>query len=356
LCKTKLDQSTTAMEERPQRADFAPSLKIRDGVAPGLLPSWRSFMTAMRILVTGGAGFIGSQIARRLLAEGHEVVIIDNLFTGTRRNVPLAAVFIEGDIGRGETIASIPDLPFDAVCHLAAQSSGAVSMEQPLYDIQTNAVSTLLLTRWCQQRGVRRFIYASSMAVYGNPVDLPVGEDAPLVPLSYYGVSKLASEHLLRLASRSIAVTALRMFNVYGPGQNMANLRQGMASIYLAYILKGGEVPVTGSLDRFRDFVYIDDVVEAWINVLLRPSTPSLAYNIGSGTGTTVRDLLRFLIAACNLPPDHPVRELPAPAGDQFGLTADARRAADELGWKARMPVDEGMRRMVAWARSEIHG
>jgi UDP-glucose 4-epimerase len=140
------------------------------------------------------------------------------------------------------------------------------------------------------------------------------------------------------------------MFNVYGPGQNLANLRQGMASIYLAYLLQGQEVPVTGSLERFRDFVYIDDVIEAWMTVLQRPATASPVYNIGSGQPTTVRDLLGLLIAACGLPPEHPVRQLTAPPGDQFGLYADARRAAAELGWTARTPLSEGLRRMAAWA------
>lgn len=308
-------------------------------------------MGAMRILVTGGAGFIGSRLARRLLADGHAVVIVDNLFTGHRQNVPVGAQLVEGDIGQEATLAALPDGPFDAVCHLAAQSSGAVSMEQPLYDIQTNAVSTLLLIRWCEKRRVRRFLYASSMAVYGNPAAVPVDENAPVSPVSYYGVSKLASEHLLRVAGNSwVRPTALRMFNVYGPGQNLANLRQGMASIYLAYLLKGQEVPVTGSLERFRDFVYIDDVVDAWARVLQQPDTPSLAYNIGSGRPTQVRELLRLLIETCGLPSDHPVRTLSAPPGDQFGLYANVERAAAELGWKAQTPLAEGIRRMVEWA------
>jgi len=314
-------------------------------------------MNRLTVLVTGGAGFIGSVLARRLVAEGHRVVVVDNLSTGRSDNVIAGVEFVLGDVGQPETIARLPDLRYDAVCHLAAQSSGAVSMEQPLYDLQTNAGSTVLLARWCQQRNIGRFIYASSMAVYGNPTALPVAEEAALVPLSYYGVSKLASEHMLRLADRAgLSSTSLRMFNVYGPGQNMENLRQGMASIYLAYLLKGVEVPVTGSLDRFRDFVYIDDVIDAWMTVLLRPATPSPVYNIGSGIPTRVDELLRGLIAACGLPADHPIKVQAAPPGDQFGLSADCRRASEELGWSARMPVGDGLRRMVAWAKGPAHG
>lgn len=311
-------------------------------------------MHRMTVLVTGGAGFIGSCLARRLLAEGHHVVVVDNLSTGMRTNVPGAAAWVEGDIGRPETIAALPDLPYDAVCHLAAQSSGAVSMEQPAYDMQTNAVSTVLLARWCAQRGVKRFVYASSMAVYGNPATSPVTEQEPTLPLSYYGVSKLTSEHVLRLAATSgLATTAFRMFNVYGPGQNLANLRQGMASIYLAYLLKGEAVPVTGSLERYRDFVFIDDVLDAWMTAVTRPSTPSPVYNLGSGKPTTVRALLTALLAACELPADYPIRELTAPPGDQFGLFADSQRAAAELDWRARVPLETGLRKMVAWAKTQ---
>lgn len=313
-------------------------------------------MKRLTVLVTGGAGFIGSALARRLVADGHVAVVVDNLSTGRRDNLLPGVEFVEGDIGDPGTIAQLPDLAFDAVCHLAAQSSGAVSMERPLYDIQTNAVSTVLLVRWCQQRNIQRFLYASSMAVYGNPAAVPVAEDAPLLPVSYYGVSKLASEHVLRVAaSGGLAATALRMFNVYGPGQNLANLRQGMASIYLAYLLNGQEVPVTGSLDRFRDFVYIDDVIGVWINVLGRPATPSLVYNIGSGVATTVQHLLQNLIEACGLPADHPVRVQPGPPGDQFGLSANCHRAQGELSWTAQTPLRTGLRTMVDWARAQGH-
>lgn len=314
----------------------------------------RVSMNRMTVLLTGGAGFIGSCLARRLLAEGHTVVVVDNVFTGKLSNVPEGALFVQGDVGRPETYSSLPDLHYDTVCHLAAQSSGAVSMEQPLYDMQTNAVSTVLLARWSQQRLIKRFVYASSMSVYGASRS-PVAEDALSAPLSYYGISKLASEHVLRLISASgIMTTTFRMFNVYGPGQNLENLRQGMASIYLAYLLKGESVPVTGALGRYRDFVYIDDVVNAWMVALAKPiAARSSVYNLGSGVPTTVRSLLDLLIAACGLPADHPVSELPAQAGDQFGLFADVRRADIELGWRSRMPLEEGIRRMVDWARTQ---
>jgi UDP-glucose 4-epimerase len=304
--------------------------------------------------VTGGAGFIGSHLARRLIAEGHRVAVVDNLSSGLRENVPPQAEFVELDLGRADCLEFLPSGDFDAVCHLAAQSSGPASADMPYLDLQVNAASTLQLSRWCLARRVPRFLYASSMAVYGNPPASPVGEDGPCEPVSYYGVSKLTSEHLLRLAAREgLNVTSFRMFSVYGPGQNLGNLRQGMVSIFLAYLMRGVEVPVTGSLNRFRDFVYIDDVIEAWLRALTLPATPAATYNLGSGHPTTVRELLAALLQAMQLPADYPIRELPGSASDQFGLYADIGRAQTDLGWLPRIMMSEALDRMAAWAKTQ---
>lgn len=304
----------------------------------------------MRVLLTGGAGFIGSHLARRLAGRGDTVTIVDNLSNGRRDNVPAGCRLLELDAGVPGMLAALPDV--DAVVHFAAQSSGPLSAELPYLDLQANAASTLLLSRWCLERGVGRFLYASSMAIYGNPPTLPVPEDAPAVPLSYYGVSKLTSEHLLRLAAREgLRFTALRFFSVYGPGQNLDNLKQGIVSIYLAYLLRSNEIPVTGSLDRFRDLVHVDDVVAACVTALDRESTPSAAYNIGGGRPVTVRELIAALIRATGVPADFPIRELPGSSSDQFGLYADISRAARDLGWTPTVDLERGLCDMVAWAK-----
>jgi UDP-glucose 4-epimerase len=306
----------------------------------------------MRVLVTGGAGFIGSALARRLISLGHSVVLIDNLSTGHRANVPAEAGLVEADVADPRALEQIADPRFDVVCHLAAQSSGPRSADVPYLDFQTNAASTLLLTQWCLMHHVPRFVYASSMAAYGNPPAASVAETAPCDPVSYYGVSKLTSERLLGLASsRGLQVTSLRMFSVYGPGQDLGNLHQGMVSIFLAYLLRGVEVPVIGSLERFRDFVYIDDVIDCWMAVLSRDATPAPAYNVGTGRPTTVRELLAALTRALGLPPRHPIRELAGSPSDQFGLCADVTRVAADIGWTSTVSLDEGLRRMVGWAR-----
>jgi UDP-glucose 4-epimerase len=287
------------------------------------------------------------------LDAGHEVVVVDNLSTGKHENVPEGAEFLELDLARPGFLSEMPNGKFGAVCHLAAQSAGALSAEKPLYDLQANAASTLLLSRWCLEQGVSRFLYASSMVIYGNVETVPVTETTPCVPRSYYGVSKLTSEHLLRLAAADgLSVTSFRMFSVYGPGQDLGNLKQGMVSIYLAYLLRGVEVPVTGSLDRFRDFIYVDDVADIWVRALNVPFTPAATYHVGSGRPTTVRELLCALIAALELPSDYPIRELAGSASDQFGLYADISQARTDLGWGPYTELADGLRAMVDWARS----
>lgn len=305
-----------------------------------------------KYLVTGGAGFIGSAISKKLIRLGHEVTLVDDLSTGSRDNVPEEATFMELDLSDSKFVDKLPlsSGRFDAVCHLAAQSSGPQSRKMPHLDLQVNAASTLLLSRWCIDNGINRFLYASSMAVYGNPSVLPVTEDTACIPVSYYGVSKLTSENILRLAEKEgLCTTSFRMFSVYGPGQNLSNRDQGMLSIYLSYLLDGSVLPVTGSLDRFRDFVYIDDVVDIWINAIMLDETPSNVYNIGSGNKTTVRELIGRLIDALELSGDYPVRELETERSDQIGLFADIMRSKSELGFAPRISLDRGIQNMIRY-------
>ncbi len=303
-----------------------------------------------RVLVTGGAGFIGSHLARSLLEDGFEVDVADNLHSGRRENVPDGATFHQLDLGQPDAIAQIPSKDYAAVLHLAGQSSGEKSFDDPAYDLDANARSTVLLADWALHNDVPAFVHASSMGVYGQPDSHPVAEDAPTRPLSWYGASKRAAELSLRAAAEhGLRTCSLRMFSVYGPGQDMTDLRQGMVSIYLAYLLRGEPVEVRGSLDRVRDLVHVDDVVAAWRAALDAEAGGPI--NIGSGAGTTVGELIERLISTCGLPTDHPVTEAEGTPGDQFALSADIARARDVLSWAPRTPLDDGLRAMVAWAR-----
>lgn len=309
-----------------------------------------------RVLVTGGAGFIGSSIARRLLRDGHSVVIIDNLVTGYERNIPKGAVFKKLDIGDEKQIELIPEEKYDAIFHLAAQSSGEISNEKPGLDILTNALGTLNLLRWAEKRGMKRFLYASSMSVYGDlpPSALPIKETTPCEPLSFYGITKLAAEHYVKHFSRKgMDTTIFRMFSVYGPGQDMTNMKQGMVSIYLAYILKNEPIWVKGSKDRFRDFIYIDDVVEAWVGALAAKASYGKTYNLAGGKKVHVRELVEAELKACGVKPDYPVKYEGSTPADQFGVYADITRAKGDLGWAPKVSLADGLKKMVEWVRKD---
>ena len=305
-----------------------------------------------RILITGGAGFIGSHLAARSLSLGNEVVVADDLSTGDEGNVPAGAELVEMDISGGDEYRKLRPFDFDAVFHLAAQSSGEISNENPVRDLEVNTLGTLLLLSACRKGGVRRFLYSSSMAVYGN-LDHPRATETDLPrPVSFYGVSKLASEHYIRhFAHEGLEPTIFRLFSVYGPGQNLANLKQGMVSIFLAYLLEGKPVHVKGSGDRFRDFIYIDDVLDAWMGALERPVTIGKTYNLGTGRSTTVSRLVEEEIRACGQDPaSYPVLFQGSTPYDQFGLSADISLVSAETGWVPRVELREGLARMVAWA------
>lgn len=300
-----------------------------------------------KVLITGVAGFIGSHVARRFVARGFHVVGIDDLSHGRRENVPVEVEFIRADLSAAATIARIPR-GCSRILHLAGQSSGEISFDDPVADVQKNAVSTLNLIRYGINNGSERIVYASSMSVYGAVPATAIGEDHPCAPLSCYGVGKLAAEGYLRVYAQKLPFVALRMFNVYGPGQDMTNLRQGMVSIYLAQALADGRVEVKGGIERFRDFIYIDDVVEAWENAASRADALGQTVNVGTGVRTTVGELLERI---CRQIPGVSYFVSSGTPGDQNGIYADTTRLREVLGVKHCIGLEDGLAQFVRWAR-----
>lgn len=310
--------------------------------------------TVKKILITGGAGFIGSHLAKRCIDGGDSVTIVDNLSSGDISNVPEDAECIIGDISEKKTYRTLlAGRKFDCVLHLAAQSSGEISDERPDLDLRSNTLGTLLLLQWCKKQDVPRFLYASSMAVYGNPQKVPVSEATPPAPLSFYGISKMAAEHyIFSYSGKGLQTTVFRMFSVYGPGQDLNNLKQGMVSIFLAYLLKNEPVWVRGSRDRFRDFIYIDDVADAWYKSISNKKTYGKTYNLATGRKTFVHELIREEILSLGLDPDiYPVRYEGFTPADQFGLYADIGRIRKDLDWKPRYSLKDGLALMARWAK-----
>lgn len=303
-------------------------------------------------IVTGGAGFIGAHLTRRLLADGWDVLILDNLSSGYRTNIPDGARFQWLDLTRDDVILELPKEPVDVVFHLASHVGQELSFEHPLYDFKANGQSTVSLLNWCVQRGVKQMIFASSMNVYGEPDSLPVTESAAIKPPSPYAVGKISSEYFCSIYQNfGVSSTCLRLFNVYGPLQDMRNMTQGMMSIYMAYVARGEPVLVRGSLDRFRDFVYVTDVVDAFVRCVSTKAYGKI-YNVATGRQTYVRDLLNAIIAAF----DHDAASYPIILGeptrrDQFGIFGDATHIREDLGWQPTVRLEAGLSEMARWVK-----
>ena len=299
--------------------------------------------------IAGIAGFIGSALARALIKAGHDVVGFDNLSTGLLGNVPPEVLFFEGDGYNPELYRKIlPRHKFDAIFHLAEQSSVETSFADPVLDLRSNTESTLHLLRYAVDTDTCRFIYASSKAVYGQKPDIPVSEDEFARPESFYGVSKMVGEHYLRLYEQfGVRWTALRLFNVYGPGQNVRNMNHGMVNIFMYMMIRDNHIHVQGSPNRYRDFVYVDDVVAAFLACLDNPLSEGRVFNIGGTGKVLVGDLVEKIAALPFNPPT--VEYSGTTVGNLLGIHADILQAARLLGYEPEVFLGEGLDRMYAW-------
>lgn len=293
----------------------------------------------MNVLVTGGAGFIGSHIVDRLVADGHTVTVLDNLSTGRREHIPLVADFIQFDVTDTYLTHKLAGRRFDAVVHHAAQVSVPRSIADPEFDAQVNLVGTMNLAAYACQSGVRRFVFASSAAVYGNPRGIPVDERAPTDPLSPYAVSKLAAEEHLRQfeCESNMQIVILRYANVYGPRQSTQG-EPGVVCAMINQILAGQTLTIHGDGEQTRDFVYVADVAAA--NVLaLKDATPGGVFNIGTGTSTSILELHDLLAGSDNVPQ----HTAPRP-GDVRHSTLDSTAYRNRAGWQPGVSLREGLK------------
>jgi UDP-glucose 4-epimerase len=301
-------------------------------------------------LVTGAAGFIGGALARRLAANGHRVIGVDNFSNATRAGVPDGIEFIEADLAAGGIVDRLPH-DIDAIMHLAGQASGENSYHEPLRDLQENAASTINMIQLGRKAKVRRLVFASSISCYGEAGGTALRETDPLNPKSCYAIAKIAAENYVRMFGQEVPSVIFRLVNTYGPGQNMANMNQGMISIFLAQALKGSRVQVKGSLDRYRDFLYVEDCVDAWIAAVENERAIGQTMNLGTGRKTTVGELLEAMKQ--HVPEMSWYVEGSTP-GDSAGHFADTTRLGELLGFKARTPLAEGLGPFIEWARREF--
>jgi UDP-glucose 4-epimerase len=305
----------------------------------------------MRVLVTGGAGFIGSHVADLLLAQGHQVAIVDDLSTGHRENVPAGAAFYECDI-RDERLAAIfDDVGPEAVCHLAAQMSVRISLERPRHDAAVNVEGSVHLLECAVRSGKPKIIYASTGgAIYGEPRELPCDEGHPIVPLSHYGISKHTVEHYLELYAGlyDLDYTALRLPNVYGPRQDPAG-EAGVVAIFAGQMLRGEPIAIFGDGTQERDFVHVSDVARGFAAALTSGSRTSV--NLGSGVGTNVLQIRHELVKLVDAPVVTEFR--PYRSGEVYRIFLTGDLARQTLGWEPRTALADGLRDTLEWVRAQ---
>ncbi|MEM3433305.1 MAG: SDR family NAD(P)-dependent oxidoreductase [Candidatus Methanomethyliaceae archaeon] len=308
-------------------------------------------------LVTGGAGFIGSHIADRLIEAGYRVVIIDNESTGLKENVNPQAIYLKGDITRPNDLKKAFSFGIDAVFHIAGQASTIRSFNNPLNDLIVNVIGTLNILRMCLKYKVPRLMYASSMTVYGHPTRIPVPESEPCKPISYYGITKFAAERYIHATAERVDlgfdfhVTSFRMFNVYGERQSLENPYQGVVGIFIGNVLRGEPITIYSDGEQSRDFVYIQDVVEAWMAALDNEAAYEQVFNLGTGIQRSINELVDVILRAFgHSRKTYPIRYAPVRPGDQRYMAADITKAAQTLGWHPTTAFNDGMERTIRWA------
>ncbi len=300
-------------------------------------------------LVTGGAGFIGSHLVARLLGEGCQVTVLDDLSMGKRENVPSAARLVIGDVRDREAIDDAL-AGVDVVFHLAARVSIRASVAGFYSDAETNLMGTLNVLSACGEHHVRRFIYASSMAVYADsPQPTPLSEEYEPRPISPYGVAKLACEQYAQLVGAQLGfdTAVLRYFNTYGPRQTFTPY-VGVITIFVQRLLRGEPPLIYGDGNQCRDFVHVDDVVDATVRAMTTNERATV-FNVGSGQGMTVNQIAALLCA--RLRPDIKPEHLPEHPGELRNSVADITRANQQLGYRPRVRLEDRIDEVIAWNR-----
>ncbi len=304
----------------------------------------------MKILVTGGAGFIASHITDAYIAAGHQVVVVDNLTTGRKENLNPKAVFYQMDIQDPKLLDVFKEQQIEVVNHHAAQMDVRRSVDDPIYDAQNNVLGFLNILQACAKTSVKRVIFASSGgAIYGEQDYFPADEKHQTQPCSPYGITKLVGEKYMFFYSQTYGFghTILRYANVYGPRQNPHG-EAGVVAIFCKRLLAGEQPVINGTGEQTRDFVYVGDVVDA--NLLALGQSSNDTFNIGTAREITINEVYRILnrLIGSNKPEKHG----PGKEGEQFRSVIDPGHVTRMMGWKPRFTVEAGLQETVDYFQS----
>lgn len=311
-----------------------------------------------RVLVTGGAGFIGSHVAEAYLADGWEVTVLDDLSRGNERNIPAGASFVRADIRSPEAREEVATGKYDVLNHHAAQIDVRVSVSEPALDCAINVLGFVNLLEGAGAGKIKRVIFASSGGVvYGDPEVIPTPESAPKGPISPYGVSKLAGEHYLRTLSSLLGFQgiAMRYSNVFGPRQDPKS-EAGVVSIFVSRLLEGNPLTVFGDGTQTRDYVYVKDVARANVaassaEVPRGHDIDASAFNIATARETSVLELADAVGVAMETRPD--VEHAPARPGELFRSSLNIDKAKSVLQWEPQAQFGNGLQDLIGWFKQE---
>ena len=308
-------------------------------------------------LVTGGAGVIGSHLVGKL-SKTYNVHVIDNLATGDKtflhKDIPL---HIDDIRNKEKVFLLVKKIKPDVVFHIAGQASNINSFSDPHFDIDVNFKGTVNMVLAALAAKTPRFLYASSMTVYGHPDTLPVSESMLCRPVSYYGISKYAAERFVHATaartdlSHAFNVTSFRMFNVYGPRQSLTNSYQGALAIFIGNVLRNEPITIYGDGVQTRDFIFVEDVVDAWIRAVDEPHAFQQIYNLGNGKQISVNDMVKAVILAAGKNPDtYPIIFKDQRPGEQRFMEADMKKALKDFAFKPKTTFQKGLSKTLAWA------
>jgi UDP-glucose 4-epimerase len=303
------------------------------------------------VLVTGGAGFIGSHLADALVERGEDVIVIDDLSTGVRENLNPKAEFHQLDIRSPEAAALVRERRPAAIAHQAAQMSVSRSVREPIFDASVNLMGSINILEAAREVGARVVFASTGGALYGDAEVLPTPESYPAWPVSPYGVGKLSFEHYLHCygVTHGLGYTALRYANVYGPRQNPHG-EAGVVAIFLLRLLHGEEPIINGDGLQTRDYIHVQDVVRAVLAAL--DSSVSGHFNVGTGRQATVNEV--FHMIAGHLGADAEERHGPARDGEQRTSALDSTLIGEKLGWRAQVRLEDGLAQTADWFRQSV--